>query len=133
MDALVLAAETGGSANTAEVVLFVLFGAIALGAGVAMIVMRNIVHSALMLVINFLSIAALYLGLQSSFLSIVQVIVRAGLAKSGKEAKRLITENGARLDDQPLTDAGLMLDAAALSAPVKLSAGKKRHALVKLG
>ncbi|AWI83380.1 tyrosine--tRNA ligase [Alloyangia pacifica] len=66
-------------------------------------------------------------------ISIVQVIVRAGLAKSGKEAKRLITENGARLDDQPLTDAGLMLDAAALSAPVKLSAGKKRHALVKLG
>ncbi|SDG35711.1 tyrosine--tRNA ligase [Alloyangia pacifica] len=66
-------------------------------------------------------------------ISIVQVIVRAGLAKSGKEAKRLITENGARIDDQPLTDAGLMLDAAALSAPVKLSAGKKRHALVKLG
>ncbi len=66
-------------------------------------------------------------------ISIVQVIVRAGLAKSGKEAKRLITENGARMDDQPLTDAGLMLDAAALSAPVKLSAGKKRHALVKLG
>ncbi|GAA6202208.1 tyrosine--tRNA ligase [Aquicoccus sp. SU-CL01552] len=65
-------------------------------------------------------------------ISIVQVIVRAGLAKSGKEAKRLIAENGARLDDAPLTDAGLMLDAAALSAPIKLSAGKKRHALVQL-
>ncbi len=34
------------------------------------------------------------------------MIVRAGLAKSGKEAKRLIAENGARLDDAPLTDAG---------------------------
>ncbi|MCE8009286.1 tyrosine--tRNA ligase [Aestuariivita sp.] len=65
-------------------------------------------------------------------LSIVQVIVRAGLAKSGKEAKRLITENGARMDDTPLTDAGLMLDAGALSSPIKLSAGKKRHALVQL-
>ena len=65
-------------------------------------------------------------------ISIVQVIVRAGLAKSGKEAKRLIAENGARLDDAPLTDAGLMLDAAALAAPIKLSAGKKRHALVQL-
>jgi tyrosyl-tRNA synthetase len=64
--------------------------------------------------------------------SIVQVIVRSGLAKSGKEAKRLIAENGARLNDEPLTDAGLMLDAAALAAPIKLSAGKKRHALVKL-
>ena len=65
-------------------------------------------------------------------LSIVQAIVRAGLAKSGKDAKRLIAENGARIDDAPLTDAGLMLDAGALSSPVKLSAGKKRHALVQL-
>jgi len=31
-----------------------------------------------------------------------------------------------------LTDAGLMIDAAALSAPIKISAGKKRHALVQL-
>jgi tyrosyl-tRNA synthetase len=65
-------------------------------------------------------------------ISIVQVIVRSGLAKSGKDAKRLIAENGARLDDAPLTDAGLILDAAALAAPIKLSAGKKRHALVRL-
>jgi tyrosyl-tRNA synthetase len=65
-------------------------------------------------------------------LSIVQAIVRAGLAKSGKDAKRLISENGARIDDAPLNDAGLMLDAAALSSPVKLSAGKKRHALIVL-
>lgn len=68
----------------------------------------------------------------SEGISIVQLIVRAGLAKSGKEAKRLITENGARLDDEPLTDAGLMIDASTLQSPIKLSAGKKRHALVKL-
>ena len=66
-------------------------------------------------------------------ISIVQVLVKSGLAKSGKDAKRLIAENGAKIDDEPLTNAGLMLDAAALSSPVKLSAGKKRHALVKLG
>ncbi|WP_171126595.1 MULTISPECIES: tyrosine--tRNA ligase [unclassified Ruegeria] len=65
--------------------------------------------------------------------SIVQLIVKSGLAKSGKEAKRLIAENGAKLDDAPLTDAGLMIDAGALSSPIKLSAGKKRHALVQLG
>jgi len=41
--------------------------------------------------------------------------VRTGLAKSGKEAKRLIADGGARLDDQPLTDAGLVLDTAALA------------------
>ncbi|MFT6088410.1 tyrosine--tRNA ligase [Sulfitobacter sp.] len=66
-------------------------------------------------------------------MSIVQLIVKSGLAGSGKEAKRLISENGARLNDEPLTDAGLMIDAAALASPMKLSAGKKRHALVQLG
>ncbi|GGH19643.1 tyrosyl-tRNA synthetase [Cribrihabitans marinus] len=66
-------------------------------------------------------------------MSVVQLIVRSGLAKSGKEAKRLIAENGARMDDAPLTDAGLMIDAGKLSSPIKLSAGKKRHALVQLG
>jgi tyrosyl-tRNA synthetase len=65
-------------------------------------------------------------------ISVVQLVVRAGLAKSGKDAKRLIAENGARLNDAPLTDAGLMLDSAAFAQPVKLSAGKKRHALIKL-
>jgi tyrosyl-tRNA synthetase len=66
-------------------------------------------------------------------ISIVQLIVRSGLAKTGKEAKRLIAENGARMNDEPLTETGLVLDAGALAAPIKLSAGKKRHALVQLG
>jgi tyrosyl-tRNA synthetase len=66
-------------------------------------------------------------------ISVVQLLVRSGLAGTGKEAKRLISENGARLNDEPLTNAGLFLDAAALSQPIKLSAGKKRHALVQLG
>ena len=65
-------------------------------------------------------------------ISVVQLIVRSGLARSVKEAKRLIADNGAKLDDAPLTDAGLLLDAAAFASPVKLSAGKKRHALVTL-
>ncbi len=64
--------------------------------------------------------------------SVAQLFVRAGLAKSGKEARRLIEGGGAKLDDADLSDAGLMLDAARLAQPVKLSAGKKRHALVKL-
>ena len=66
-------------------------------------------------------------------ISIVQLIVKSGLVKSGKEAKRLIAENGAKLNDEALTDGGLMITAEALSSPIKLSAGKKRHALVQLG
>jgi len=65
-------------------------------------------------------------------MSIVQVIVKSGLAKSGKEAKRLISENGAKMNDVPLTDAGLMIETEALTSPIKLSAGKKRHALITL-
>ena len=73
-----LAQSATGTADVAEIVMFAIFGALALGAGIAMVVMRNIVHAALMLVLNFLSIAALFLTLQSSFLSIIQVIVYAG-------------------------------------------------------
>ena len=69
----------------------------------------------------------------ASGISIVQLIVKSGLAGSGKEAKRLISEGGAKMNDDILTDAGLMIDAADLATPIKLSAGKKRHALVQLG
>ncbi|AZV78088.1 tyrosine--tRNA ligase [Parasedimentitalea marina] len=76
-----------------------------------------------------LSLSASELG---DGISIVQLIVKSGLAKTGKEAKRLIAENGAKLDDAPLTDAGLMINTNTLASPIKLSAGKKRHALVRL-
>jgi len=66
-------------------------------------------------------------------MSIVQILLKSGLAGSGKEAKRLIADNGARLNDATLTDAGLMVTADMLATPMKLSAGKKRHALVQLG
>lgn len=65
-------------ANVAEVILFIGFGLLALGTALAVVTMRNVVHAALMLVVNLLSIAGLYLALQASFLSIVQVIVYAG-------------------------------------------------------
>ena len=71
-------AEAGATSATAETVLFWVFAAVGLGSAIAVVAMRNVVHAALMLVVNLLSVAALYLGLQSAFLSIVQVIVYAG-------------------------------------------------------
>jgi tyrosyl-tRNA synthetase len=68
----------------------------------------------------------------ASGVSATQLFVRAGLAKSGKEARRLIAEGGARIDDATLTDPGWMLDADRLAEGVKLSAGKKRHAIARL-
>lgn len=65
-------------------------------------------------------------------ISIVQLFVKSGLSGSGKEAKRLIADGGAKLDDVAVTDAGTMVSADQLRASIKLSAGKKRHALAKL-
>jgi tyrosyl-tRNA synthetase len=64
---------------------------------------------------------------------IVQLFVRAGLAASGKDAKRLIAEGGARVNDEIVTDAAVRYGAGHLAEPLKLTAGKKRHALVVLG
>ena len=66
-------------------------------------------------------------------LSIGQLFVRSGLAESGKAAKRLISDGGARLNDQTVTDPGMMITPGEMTLPLKLSAGKKRHALAKLG
>lgn len=68
----------------------------------------------------------------SEGVSIVQLLVRTGLAKSGKDAKRLIAEGGAKLNDETVLDATLTLGAGELADPVKLTAGRKRHALVVL-
>jgi len=65
--------------------------------------------------------------------TVAQAFVRAGLAASGKDAKRLIAEGGARLNDEVVLDAGHKLGAGELADPVRLTAGRKRHALVVLG
>jgi len=64
-------------------------------------------------------------------ISLVQLFVKSGLSKSGKDAKRLIKEGGAKMNDTAVNDAGTQLTPADFSTPIKLSAGKKRHALVK--
>ncbi|MEO0995779.1 MAG: tyrosine--tRNA ligase [Pseudomonadota bacterium] len=65
-------------------------------------------------------------------LTAAQLFVLAGLAKSGKDAKRLISEGGARIDDVAVADPGETITAERLAEPLKLSAGKKRHTLARL-
>ncbi len=65
-------------------------------------------------------------------ISIVQLFVKSGLSKSGKDAKRLIKEGGAKMNDAPVNDASTILLPADFDGTIKLSAGKKRHALVKV-
>jgi NADH-quinone oxidoreductase subunit J len=69
-------AEVVGS--TAEFWVFVITAVVALTTGLSVVVMRNAVHAALMLVINFFAIAVLYAALEAQFLAVVQIIVYAG-------------------------------------------------------
>ena len=58
---------------------------------------------------------------------------RAGLANSNGEARRLIKGGGARINGRPVASETETVEASAFSGrTLKLSAGKKRHALVKL-
>jgi NADH-quinone oxidoreductase subunit J len=59
-------------------VVFWVFAPIAIGSAVAMLVMRNVVHAALFLVLNFGCVAVMYLLLDAPFLFAVQLIVYAG-------------------------------------------------------
>ncbi len=63
---------------TLEIILFILFGAVAAISSVIMITRSDAVISALFLVLNLASIAGLYLLLNAQFIAVAQVIVYAG-------------------------------------------------------
>jgi len=61
-----------------ELILFILFSALALFSSVMMITRKNPVLSAVFLILNFFSLAGLYLLLNAQFIAVVEVIVYAG-------------------------------------------------------
>jgi tyrosyl-tRNA synthetase len=61
-----------------------------------------------------------------------QLFVRTGLCHSGKEAKRLITEGGAKINDVIIQEPSKIFFKIDMVEELKLSAGKKRHSLVKV-
>jgi NADH-quinone oxidoreductase subunit J len=63
---------------TFALAVFCVLAAISVVSAVLMIVQRNPVNSALYLILNFFSLAALYLTLKAQFIAIVQVLVYAG-------------------------------------------------------
>ena len=62
----------------ADLILFWVFAPISVASAIAMLVMRNAVHSALFLIVNFFCLALFYLILGATFLFAVQIIVYAG-------------------------------------------------------
>ena len=61
-------------------------------------------------------------------MNIAHALTAVGFTASNKEAKRKIAEGAVRLDDVTVNDPGLVLSAG--DKPLKLSLGKKRHALL---
>jgi NADH-quinone oxidoreductase subunit J len=64
--------------TTGEAVVFWILGPVALAGALGMVLVRNAVHSALMLVLTMLSLGALYMVQQAPFLGFVQIIVYTG-------------------------------------------------------
>ena len=67
-------------------------------------------------------------------LGMIAALVKVGFAKSNGEARRLIRGGGARLNDNAVTDEDFQLVAGDfIDGRAKISAGKKRHALLVIG
>jgi len=67
-------------------------------------------------------------------MTFVDLFIATGLAESKGEVKRLIKGGGAKCNDNSVSDLELVLKTADLTDDgyIKLSSGKKRHALVKV-
>ena len=57
---------------------FIILAIIALASGAGVLLSRNAVHSAMYLVLNFVTIAVFYILLEAPFISMVQITVYAG-------------------------------------------------------
>ena len=65
----------------------------------------------------------------SGDISLIDALVGLGFVASKKEARRMIQGGGARVDGDAVTAEDAVISAQA--APVKISAGKKKHGLIK--
>lgn len=66
------------TSGSAEFWVFWVLAPVALGSAISVVMLRNPVHAALMLVVNFFVIALLFAVLEAQFLAVAQIIVYAG-------------------------------------------------------
>jgi NADH-quinone oxidoreductase subunit J len=63
---------------TASILFFIVIGAVCVASAIGVISSRIPIHSALYLLVNFTSLAVLYVTLEAQFLAAAQVIIYAG-------------------------------------------------------
>ncbi len=61
-----------------QTIVFFILAIVTLGSALAVIFLKNLVHSTLMLIVAFLGVASIYFSLQSDFLAGVQIMVYGG-------------------------------------------------------
>jgi NADH-quinone oxidoreductase subunit J len=66
------------ASEQAELIVFVVLAPLAVVTALGMVLTRNAVYSALLLVVNFFCLAGFYVLLEAQFVAAVQVIVYAG-------------------------------------------------------
>jgi NADH-quinone oxidoreductase subunit J len=66
------------ASERAELIVFIILAPLAVVTAVGMVLSRNAVYSALLLVVNFFCLAGFYVLLEAQFVAAVQVIVYAG-------------------------------------------------------
>jgi NADH-quinone oxidoreductase subunit J len=64
--------------NILIMVIFLVLSVFTLAAGLMVVTVKNIIHSALWLIGSFFSVAALYLLMEAEFIAIVQVLIYVG-------------------------------------------------------
>ena len=63
---------------TASILFFIVIGAVCVASAIGVVSSRIPIHSALYLLVNFVSLAVLYVTLEAQFLAAAQVIIYAG-------------------------------------------------------
>lgn len=63
---------------TASILFFIAIGAVSLASAIGVVTSRMPIHSALFLLVNFVSMAVLFITLDAQFLAAAQVIIYAG-------------------------------------------------------
>ncbi len=64
-------------------------------------------------------------------ITLIKLFLKSGLASSSKQIKRLISEGSAKVDGVSIKDNNSRLSDLEFKGALKLSIGKKRHALIK--
>jgi len=64
--------------NNLQLVIFYSFAALAVGSALGVLIMRNVLYAAFLLMVSFFSVAALYIYSNAGFIAVTQILVYVG-------------------------------------------------------